>query len=40
MKLSYEVELKRKEIEKQIEGEHKEKERKEMGLSINSFPMD
>lgn len=40
MKSSYELELKRKEIEQQQEEERKKKEREEKGLSINSFPMD
>jgi antitoxin component YwqK of YwqJK toxin-antitoxin module len=40
MKLSYEMELKRKELENKIEKEKKEKVREVMGLSLNSFPID
>jgi antitoxin component YwqK of YwqJK toxin-antitoxin module len=40
MSSSYELEIKRGELEKQREEEQKEKERGENGLSINSFPMD
>jgi len=40
MKISYEKELKIKELQKQREVDEKQKQREELGVSLSSFPMD